>query len=172
MKQHQILSENSEHHWTHTNSKGTVLLDLGCGRHDTSDLYQSSAIYLGESGATKVIGVDIRNGEIDYFNSNNPDPNKYTFICKGIYSSNDIRELLTEYNPTAIKCDIEEYEVHFYDLSKEEMANIIEFSLEYHSLDIRENMIQKLNEWGFNIHTEGKFAFVSAPQMGVLFCSR
>jgi hypothetical protein len=27
-------------------------------------------------------------------------------------------------------------------------------------------------EWGFNIHSEGKFGFVEAPQMGVLFAKR
>ena len=74
MKHHDILSENSEHHWTHLNVEGHTLLDLGCGRHDTLDLYQSSAIYLGEKGAIKVIAVDGRESEIQYFNDNNPNP--------------------------------------------------------------------------------------------------
>jgi hypothetical protein len=172
MKHHGILSENSEHHWAYTNTKGKVLLDLGCGRHDTYDLYQSSIIYLGEIGATKAIGIDARGGEINYFNAVNPNPEKYTFICREISSPDDVRELMKTYNPTAIKCDIEGLEVVFYEITKEEMDNVVEFSVEYHSLDVRERMIQKLNEWGFEIHTEGKFAFVDAPQMGVLFCSK
>ena len=36
----------------------------------------------------------------------------------------------------------------------------------------RQKMTQKLAEWGFKIHTEAKFGFVDAPQMGVLFCSK
>lgn len=172
MKHHDILSENSEHHWTYSNVKNQILLDLGCGRHDTHDLYQSSAIYLGEQGALKVIGIDMRGEEIDYFNSVNPDIKKYTFICKGINSSDDIREVLQTYHPTAIKCDIEGYETKFFEISKEEMVNIVDFSIEYHDLTTRDVMITKLNEWGFNIHTEGKFAFVHAPQMGVLFCTK
>ena len=83
-----------------------------------------------------------------------------------------IRNLIKEYNPTAIKCDIEEYETNFYDITQEEMANVVEFGLEYHSFDILEKMTQKLIEWGFTIHTEAKFGFVNAPQMGVLFCSK
>lgn len=172
MKYHSILSEDSKHHWACINTKGKIVLDLGCGRHDTTDLYQSSTIYLGENGASKVIGLDSRQEEINYFNSVNPNLEKYSFVCKSIDTPNDIRELLRIYNPTAIKCDIEGYEVVFYDINKEEMSNITEFYLEYHSLDVREKIIDKINEWGFIIHTEAKFGFVDAPQMGVLFCSK
>jgi len=172
MNTHSILSENSEHHWPYLNAEGHVLLDLGCGRHDTSELYQSSVIYLGEKGATKVIGVDARDGEINYFNAVNPNPEKYTFLHKYINSPEDIRELIRTYHPTVIKCDIEEYEVNFYDITKEEMSDVVEFGLEYHTLDILEKMTEKIKEWGFDIHTEAKFGFIEAPQMGVLFCSK
>ena len=172
MRHHKILSENSEHHWPYLNVENHILLDLGCGRHDTHDPYQSSAIYLGEKGATKVIAIDSRIGEIEYFNSINTNMEKYTFFQKFINSPEDIRELLKQYNPTVIKCDIEEYEVNFYDISKEEMANVVEFGLEYHSLDILEKITEKIKEWGFEIHTEAKFGFVEAPQMGVLFCKK
>ena len=172
MKHHDILSENSEHHWTHLNVEGHTLLDLGCGRHDTLDLYQSSAIYLGEKGAIKVIAVDGRESEIQYFNDNNPNPEKYIFISMFINTPDDLRSLIKEYNPTVIKCDIEEYETNFYDLTKEEMKDVVEFGLEYHNLDIRLRIAEKINEWGFDIHTEAKFGFVEAPQMGVLFCTK
>jgi hypothetical protein len=172
MKHHSILSENSEHHWPMLNPEGKILLDLGCGRHDTYDLYQSSAVYLGERGAIKVIALDGRQEEINYFNQNNPDPSKYEFIHMFINTPDDIRNLLTTYNPTAIKCDIEEYETNFYDITKEEMANVVELALEYHNLEILKKITQKIEEWGFQIHTEAKFGFVEAPQMGVLFCSK
>jgi hypothetical protein len=44
--------------------------------------------------------------------------------------------------------------------------------IEYHNYDILEKMTQKIKDWGFDIHTEAKFGFVDAPQMGVLFCSK
>lgn len=172
MKIHSIQSENSEHHWPHLNVEGKILLDLGCGRHDTNDIFQSSAIYLGEKGAIKVIAIDGRESEINYFNENTPNPDKYTFLNMFINTPDDIRNLLKEYNPTVIKCDIEGYETNLYDLTKEELKNVVEFGLEYHSFDILEKITQKLIEWGFTIHTEAKFGFVDAPQMGVLFCSK
>lgn len=172
MNQHSILSENSEHHWPYLNTEGKVLLDLGCGRHCTDDLYQSSAIYLGEKGATKVIAIDGNSTEIEYFNAVNPNPSKYTFLHRTILSSGDILSLIKEYNPTVVKCDIEGYETSFYDITKEEMENVEEFGLEYHELDILEKMTEKIQEWGFTIHTEAKFGFVVAPQMGVLFCTK
>lgn len=172
MINHTILSENSEHHWPYLNTKNKILLDLGCGRHDTNDLYQSSAIYLGEKGAIKVIAIDGRESEIEYFNSVNPNREKYTFINQFINSSEDIRKLIQEYNPTSIKCDIEEYEVNFYDITKEEMKNVTDIAIEYHNYDILEKITKKITEWGFTINAEGKFGFVDAPQMGVLFGSK
>ena len=144
MTNHDILSENSEHHWPYLQTAGKVLLDLGCGRHDTSDLYQSSAVYLGEKGATKVVAIDGSASEIEYFTSSNPNPNKYTFLHKFINNTDDIRELLKEYNPSVVKCDI----------------------------DILSNITEKLTDWGFTIDVTARFAFVDAPQMGVLFCTK
>jgi hypothetical protein len=172
MNQHTILSENSEHHWPYLNTEGKILLDLGCGRHDTHDIYQSSAVYLGEKGATKIIAIDASPSEIDYFNSNNINPEKYTFFGRYIDSPESIKELIETYNPSVIKCDIEGHETNFYPLTKEDMKNVVELGLEYHSLDILEKITNKIQEWGFTIHTEAKFGFVSAPHMGVLFCSK
>jgi hypothetical protein len=172
MKHHSILSENSEHHWPVLNTENKILLDLGCGRHCTDDLYQSSPVYLGEKGALKVIALDANITEIDYFNSCGLDESKYTFIHRYINSSNDIKDLIREYQPSAIKCDIEGHEINFYELSKSDMSGVLEFALEYHSSEIREKMIEKINDWGFDIHTEAKFAFVDAMHMGVLFGSK
>jgi len=172
MTNHDILSENSEHHWPYLQTAGKVLLDLGCGRHDTSDLYQSSAVYLGEKGATKVVAIDGNASEIEYFNSVNPNPSKYTFIHKFINNANDIRELLKEHNPSVIKCDIEEYETAFYDITSSELENVTDIAIEYHNLDILSNITEKLIDWGFTIDVTARFAFVDAPQMGVLFCTK
>ena len=38
--------------------------------------------------------------------------------------------------------------------------------------EILENIIGKINEWGFTIKAKGRFAFVNCPQIGVLFCSK
>jgi hypothetical protein len=172
MEHHNIISENSEHHWLYLNTFNKNILDLGCGRHDTHDLNHSSPIYLGEKGAKKVIAVDSNEKEIEYFNQNNPNPEKYTFICKTINSPNDIRSLIKEYNIEVLKIDIEGYEINLYDFTKEDFININDLGIEYHSYEILDNITKKIEEWGFSIDVEGKFAFVEASQMGVLFCSK
>ena len=122
--------------------------------------------------AGKVISVDASQKEIDFFNSSNLDKNKFIFICKRIGSKEDILDLIREYNPTVIKCDIEEHETNFYEITQEEMSNVREIAIEYHTFEILENIKNKMIEWGFTIHSEGKFGFVNAPQMGVLFARR
>jgi hypothetical protein len=171
MNEFKILSEKSEHHWPFLNTEGSILLDLGCGRHDTPNLPDTTSVYLGEK-ALRVISIDASQVEIDFFNTSGLDSDKFTFICKRIESKDDILSLITEYNPTVIKCDIEEYEMNFYDITKEEMSNVVEVAIEYHNLDIRSRIIEKMNEWEFTIHNEGKFGFVDAPQMGVLFAKK
>ena len=173
MKNHEMPSENSEHHWTHFNVKDLTVLDLGCGIFNLPVSFeQSSPIWIGNQGAKKVIGIDGNPSEIDFFNSNNPDPKKYVFAHKMITSPDDIRNLIAEYKPTAIKCDIEENEVHFYDITKEDMVDVVELAIEYHTYDILEKITEKIKEWDFNIHTEGKFTYCEAPQAGVLFCTK
>ena len=54
-----------------------------------------------------IIIINCDNIEDDnYFNENNLNPDKYTFMSMFINTPDDIRNLIKEYNPTAIKCDI------------------------------------------------------------------
>lgn len=172
MKIHKILSENSDTHWKYIDSSDKVVLDLGCGRHATPDLKDTSPYWLSNQGAIKVYGVDANQGEVNFYNGHNLDPNKYQFICEGIGTTEQVRRLILNNNITCIKCDIEEYERVFYGITKEDLENVVEFAVEYHTYDIRNNLITKFDEWGFEIHTEGKFDFVDADHMGVLFASK
>jgi len=171
MNQFKILSEKSKHHWPFLNTVGAVVLDIGCGRHDTPDLPDTTPVYLGRE-AKKIISVDASQKEIDFFNSSNLDENKFTFICRTIGSKEDILDLIREYDPTVIKCDIEEHETNFYGITSQEMVNVREIAIEYHTFEILEKIKNKMIEWEFVIHSEGKFGFVDAPQMGVLFARK
>ena len=183
MIEYNIYSENSQHHWGPINVKDRNVLDLGCGRSWTKELNHSSSIYFGECGAKSVVSVDASKSEIDYFNSVNPDKNKYTFLCMRIDGIDDIRYLLSKYKFDAIKCDIEGFETAFYNITKLEMEDVKEFALEYHSSEILNNMTLKLIEWGFTIHTKAKFTYnedfkylgsvnVDPSNMGVIFSSK
>ena len=167
------MSDNSEDHWPCINMENKILLDLGCGRWDTYELCHSSPIYLGGLGASKVYAIDAKASEIAYFTENNPDPEKYTFINASVESSEQIKQWISDFNIDYIKCDIEFYEKLFYPLTVEDMKNIKEFAVEYHDLDIRDNFLKKFEEWGFTVHSEGKFTFLSGYEhMGVLFASK
>ena len=89
-----------------------------------------------------------------------------------IDNTDTVKSLLNEIQATALKCDIEAYETVLYNLNNEDMESITELAIEYHTEDIRENIMNKIKEWGFNIVAEGKFGFVHAPQMGVWFASK
>jgi len=59
-----------------------------------------------------------------------------------------------------------------YDLTKDDMSNISDLGIEYHSLEILDKITEKIEEWGFKIDVKARFAFVEASHMGVLFCTR
>ncbi len=172
MEQCDMISERSQDHWKHFNPKEKNVLDLGCGRHQTYRAEDHSPIYFLNEGANKVIGVDANHAEIAYYEQLKYDEEKLTFILEIIDSSKKIVNLVKEHSISAIKCDIEGYETHMYDITKKQMNGISELAIEYHDMNIRERMIEKIAEWGFSIKYEGKFTYCHAPQMGVLFCEK
>lgn len=170
MINYQIQSENSCDHWKYFDPKEKVVLDLGCGRHCTDSEEHHSSTYFINEGALRVFAIDSRQSEIDYYNSLNI--NNLIAEQITIDSVDKLLYLIQNNQITAIKCDIEGYETLFYDITKEQLENVVEFGLEYHDLDILEKMTKKIEEWGFTIHTSAKFGFCEAPHMGVLFCKK
>lgn len=177
-----IYSERSIHHWPHLDVNGEKVLDLGCGRHWTPSIYDSSTVFFGQNGAIKVVSVDASQDEINFFNANNPDINKYTFICAFVDSSFFIKNLIDQHQITVIKCDIEGYEKHLCELSKDDMINIKRIGIEYHSPQLLQLVKDSLNKWGFTITVQSKFTRKDEPEylqfgsvdvdennMGVLF---
>jgi hypothetical protein len=173
MINHSIESEDSKHHWLHFIAKEKRILDLGCGRHATDQPHMHSPNYFLDMGADYVVGVDMSQGEIDYYKNLQDtgimSSEKSLFFCEEIKSPENIMNYIKTYNINAVKCDIEEHETKFYSITSEDLQNVTELAIEYHSLEIRERIIEKIKEWKFDIFCEGKFGFVNAPQMGVLF---
>ncbi len=170
MRSHTIESERSSDHWPFLNTNGEIVLDLGCGRHGTENIKDSSPFYLGDK-SKKIIAVDSNPSEINYFISMGLG-DKYVFLQEYINTPDKIRDLILKYNPTIIKCDIEEHESNFLSISKEDMSNVKEVAIEYHTNELREMVISKMSEWGFVTDLEAKFGMVYAPQMGVIFAKR
>jgi hypothetical protein len=165
-----IKSENSTDHWPYFNVDNHNVLDLGCGRWYTKEVEELSPIYFGRT-ASKVIGLDSNLDDINFYKTQTSNDPKFIFVCECISSADQVRALLKEYSITALKCDIEGGEVALLDLSKEDLENVAQLAIEFHSESLKEAFTSKVVEWGFNIDVKANFAG-TPDHMGVLFCSK
>lgn len=171
MQHYAMESERSQDHWRHFNTQNKNVLDLGCGRHQTYVAEDHSPIYFLNGGANLVVGIDGSPNEVDYYKNLNYNE-KLIFKTEMIDSPEKIINLIKEHNITALKCDIEGFETNMYSITQEDMELIVELAIEYHTMEIREKILEKILEWGYTVNFEGKFTYCHAPQMGVFFCSK
>lgn len=162
-----ITSEDSSVHWPHFNTQDKVVLDLGCGRWFSENYDEFSPIYFAKT-AKHVIGVDSDPKEIEYFKETATPLEKFTFLHLSITSPITVSELIEEYSVNALKCDIEGYEHCLLGLTEENLRNVNEFALEYHTPELREAFLNKYTEWGFDLFGKGVFTSVGNDDMGVL----
>lgn len=165
-----IESENSTDHWPYFNVDNHNVLDLGCGRWYTKDTEELSPIFFGKK-ANKVIGVDSNLDDINFYMNETLNNPKFTFIHENINNANQVKTLLDKYSITALKSDIEGGEVILLDLTKDDLKNITQLAIEFHSESLKEAFTSKVVEWGFVINVKASFAR-TPDYMGVLFCSK
>lgn len=154
----QVNNENPNQHWEFVNVKEKTVLDLGCGRWEHIE-YRDSAWpttpeYWIQKGATKVIAIDSDMNEINWFNSMYNEELNYTFICLFINSSISFFNLINEYKPNCIKCDIEGGEIHLINLDKETFRLVEEYYIETHSNELYNGCINKLKECEYDIYEQ------------------
>jgi SAM-dependent methyltransferase len=165
-----INSENSTDHWIHFNAAGKNVLDLGCGRWDTTDFDELSPIFFAKK-ANLVVGVDCSQDEINFYEEKTKGDSKFVFIHQCINNSSQVKDMITKYGITALKCDIEGAEEYLLELTKDVLQSIDELAIEYHNEKLKQAFISKVVEWGFNIKIKSNF--MNTPDyMGVLFCGR
>lgn len=165
-----IESENSTDHWPYFNVDNHNVLDLGCGRWYTKEVDELSPIYFGKT-ASKVVGLDSNLDDINFYKTETSNDPKFTFVHNYINSADQVRILLKEHSITALKSDIEGGEVALLDLTKEDLENVTQLAIEFHSDFLKEAFIAKVVEWGFIINVKANFAR-TPDYMGVLFCSK
>ena len=165
-----IESENSTDHWPYFNVDNHNVLDLGCGRWYTKEVDELSPIYFGKT-ASKVVGLDSNLDDINFYKAETLDNPKFIFIHDCINNANQVRVLLKEHSITALKSDIEGGEVVLLNLTKEDLNEVTQLAIEFHSEDLKEAFIAKVIEWGFVINVKANFAR-TPDYMGVLFCSK
>lgn len=151
-----ITSEEPEIHWPFLKVKDKVVLDLGCGL-----FYSKLATpdWFVNQGAKKVVGVDMANDN----------PTHFIYHKKPILSKEDILDLLYEYKPEVIKCDIEGAEVYFKDITIEDMNSVNQFAVEYHDNDLKLLMEKKIKDWGFENSDTHQLFDENIDRIGVIY---
>jgi SAM-dependent methyltransferase len=165
-----IESENSTDHWSYFDSTNHNVLDLGCGRWYTDIKEELSPFYFGKN-ANLVVGIDSNPNDIEYYNNETINDDKYVFELINLTNVDQFRELIKKYSITAIKCDIEGHEVSMLDLTSEDLINVTELGIEYHTEELKNSFIPKVQEWGFEINVTANFAR-TPNHMGVIFCRK
>lgn len=102
-------SEAPEDHYIGINAFGHIVLDLGAGDFGrVGELpYPSTVEYWNRQGAKSVIAIDSDQHDLDSITEYATES-----ICMRIRTPDDIESLLTKYQPTFVKCDIEKSEAH------------------------------------------------------------
>jgi hypothetical protein len=171
-RKYHIFSENSSIHWLPFDTKDKVILDFGCGRGGVTDYDEYGPIWFKKVGAKKIIGVDGSQEEINFFTESTQNDKTFTFIQKMILSKADVESILEQYpEVSAIKIDIEGAEKEFCDIDSRYLRNVSEIAIEYHSPSLKQRSLEKILEWGFNLHTIGDFDG-SDEHQGVLFARK
>jgi hypothetical protein len=154
-----ITSEEPINHWGFIDFKDKIVLDLGCGKfHSSISTYE----WFLQNGAKKVIGVDLGNETSENIN----------FIYSGgsIDSKERLLNLINEYNPQIIKCDIEGAEIHFENINN--LNSVKEFAIEYHSADLKNMLFYKFAIWGFDYIEEIQLMDCNIKEQGVLYAKK
>jgi len=154
-----IRNEEPIEHWGYLDIKDKVILDLGCGKFQASI---STAEWFIQNGASKVIGVDLEPTFISH--------PQLVYHSMEINSPNNLIGLISEYNPDIIKADIEGAEEHFEPL--ENILNVKQFVIEYHSSALKQLILRKLNEWGFNDIEEIQLLSCNINEQGVIYARK
>lgn len=166
MKSKIIHSENPLEHWSDIEDlQGKIVLDLGCGW--LWQPFDSTTEYFLKRGAVSIIGVDITCEEIHTLQQKYPHHN---FLCRGIDTAEDLRNLLITHRPQFIKMDIEGKETVLQDITPQDFSSVEEVAVEYHNPECKRILEQKLQEFSFEITARNQFGYYCTdPEiMGVM----
>jgi len=172
MEEYIITDEDSSIHWKFFDVKDRAVLDLGCGRWYTEVFEEFSPVYFERQGATRVIGIDSNEQEIEFYVNALKNNDKFVFETVNIQTTQDIIDLLNKYpEVTALKCDIEGFESTLLDLTSDQLKHIDELAIEVHSKELNDLFRNKIQEWGFTLKLYASITH-NLDRLGVLFCTR
>ena len=165
-----VHSENPLEHWSDIQSvQDKIVLDLGCGW--LFQAHESTPEYFINRGASRVIGVDASCIEIEQLKQKYP---SHTFVCKAILNADDLSKLISEYQPSLIKMDIEGHESHIQHITLEQFSCVEEIAVEYHNPECKKILTEKLDKFNFEIFALNQFGWFCTDinQMGIMHAKR
>lgn len=168
-----VNNENPTEHWGFVNVTGKTVLDLGCGRWEKMEKrdpnWLTTPEYFVSKGAKKVVAVDIDSVEIDWFNKQYAQSDSYTFLLKSINSIDDIKNMIQQYKPECVKCDIESGEKYLFALDSETFNSVEEYYIETHGNFLYSQCIETMRKYNYKIietidltHTNGQCKVIFA----------
>jgi hypothetical protein len=170
----QTDSENPSLHWGYIKCKDKIAIDLGCGRWETVEYrdpnWPTTPEWLIKLGASKVIAFDIDETEVNWYNENISPIMPVTAVHSAITTVDHIRDILTTYQPSVVKCDIEGFEQVFLELTDDEFSSIDFYALETHSDELYNSFKDKFDKLGYDIIAT--VDLVHAPPMKALFAEK
>lgn len=164
-----ITSENPSNHWRFLNVKDRITMDMGCSFWDSTwnEGWLSSSEWFVFNEAKKVIGFDAAQHDIDKYHQLYGRDSRYEMYQLHVSNSEQLLDSIKKYKPEVIKCDIEGAEIHFQELSKEDMESVVEVAIEYHNGPTKEMCEKMLPEWGFEIVALYQLGGESTDRVGV-----
>jgi SAM-dependent methyltransferase len=167
MIHYKVLSEDASDHWPYFDVNNKNVLDIGCGIWYTGDMEQTSPVFFGKT-AKKVIGIDANDSDIQKYKEYTNNDVKFIFEKILIQDVNQVRDILHKYEITALKCDIEGDERILLNLTSKDLENVTEIAIEFHTLELKDQFMKAIPEWGFEIKCIADF--LGAPEnMGIIF---
>jgi hypothetical protein len=153
-----IANEEPDEHWRMIHPENKVALDLGCGKFFSSI---STAEWFVNKGASSVVGIDLH--DIGYKND------KFLMLTIRIDSTKILEDLIENFQPELIKCDIEGAERYLLGI-KSIPAN--EFAIEYHDEVTKEITERVIKDWGFTNIEYYTLLNISIDRIGVIHAWR
>jgi len=121
-----------------------VILEVG------SD-YGSTAYYFFTRGAKKVISVEAIPRLYKQALENLNGDTKWIPLCIVILKSQQLEDLITDYNPTLLHMDCEGCEARLLDISNNMFDNIEWIQLEIHTKELHEKFLNKFEKLGYTL---------------------
>lgn len=171
----EVNNENPHEHWRYIECTDKITLDFGCGRWEhvehRDQTWPTTPEYLLEKGASKVYAFDIDEKEIEWYQNNICESKPQIIPIKKDLSNLEVfKEIYSEYQPKAIKCDIEHNEQFLLQLSDEEFSSVEHYAVETHSDELQRLFIEKFENLGYEI--TAVIHLIHANPMKVIFANK